>query len=246
MKEQQPHGVTELEQKLDRIDGALGKANRVSQSIGKPEFGRPELDISPSSQLNGNAYLDAAIRVGRVRRALAENAIPKLTEIKSQVQGQIDSLKVESEKTEKLRQIKELIDAGYLPPDVIEMAQENIPAQKEVEKTKFNDENLLPKITILSDGKVKLPNGREVGGKQAELLRLLVNTSEDNPKKQDQLVEELRPKVEGIKLYQLLSVARRKLVGSGLSLVTLMPWEQERAHGVKASYYTKRWRAYPC
>ena len=131
MKEQQPDGITELEQKLDKINIALGKANRVGQTIGTPEFGRPELDISPSShQLDSNAYLDATIRVGRVRKALTENAIPRLTDLKSQVQGQIDNLKVESEKTEKLQKIRELAGEGYLPVTVFERAKEIAASQK--------------------------------------------------------------------------------------------------------------------
>lgn len=243
MKEHQPHGLTELEQKLGKIDSALGKASRVSQAIGTPEFGRPELDISPSSQLDGNAYLDAAIRVGRVRKALTENAIPKLTDLKGQVQVQINDLKAQNEKEEKLQQIRELVDAGYIPTTVLEKAQVNIRAQKEVEETKLNDENLLPKITILPDRKVRLSDGREIGGKQGELLRLLANTSEQNPKQQEQLVDELWPKAGSIypktTFYHLIFLTRKELVGSGLRLVTLMPWEEERVHGKRASYYLK-------
>jgi len=126
MGEQQPHGITELEQKLDKIDFALGKASRVNQSIGTPESGRPELDISPSSQLDGNAYLDAAIRVGRVRKALAENAIPRLTDLRGEVQKQINE---REDQKEKLRQIRELMDARYLPPIALEKAQEIVLGQ---------------------------------------------------------------------------------------------------------------------
>lgn len=138
MKEQQPIGITELQRKIDRFNGALGKANRVSQTIGTPEFGRPELDISPSSQLNGDAYLDAAIKVGNVRKALTENAIPKITDLKDQTQRKIDGLEPKEQKIQKPEEIRELVRLGYLPDLVLARSQEILqtqstqPAQQEI------------------------------------------------------------------------------------------------------------------
>lgn len=156
MKEQQPHGISGLQQKLDRIDGALGKANRVSQTIGKPEFGRPELDISPYSQLEGNAYLDAAIRVGRVRKALIENAIPKLNDSKGQTQKQIDDLKTQEEKARKLEEVKELIQVGYLPDYAFKRSQEILQTQA----TQTTGRKTIPKSV---DGEPFLAVGRAAG-----------------------------------------------------------------------------------
>lgn len=123
MGEQQPVGIIALEGKINKIDGALVKANRVSQIIGTPEFGRPELDISSSSELNANAYLDTAIRVGRVRQALAENAIPKLNNSKDEAQRQIGDIKDKEQNAQKLAEITALIRLGYLPNDIIGRAQ---------------------------------------------------------------------------------------------------------------------------
>lgn len=130
MSEQQPNGIAELEQKLNKVDGAIVKANRVNNSIGKPEFGRPELDISPSSQLEDVQYLDAAIKVGRVRKALTENALPKLTDLKNQVQTQITDSKPQKEEAEKLRLIRKLVDAGHIPATVLERSQESTGVKK--------------------------------------------------------------------------------------------------------------------
>lgn len=154
MREQEPKlGISELQQKLGKIDQSLGKANRVSQSIGNPEFGRPELDISPSSQLDGNAYLNAALRVGRVRKAVTENAIPKLTDLKGQAQIQINDLKAQNEREEKLQQIRELVDAGYIPETVLERTQETVVSQKEVAIDEFD---LPTRIhNVLSRGGIK-------------------------------------------------------------------------------------------
>lgn len=118
MGEQQPIGISESQRKLGKIDQALGKADRVSHSIGTPEFGRPELDISSSSQLDRSAFLDAAIKVGRVRKALAENAVPTLTDLKNQIQGQINDPDA-AKNEEKLKVILQLVDTGYLSPTVL-------------------------------------------------------------------------------------------------------------------------------
>lgn len=121
MKEQQPLGIVELQQKLGKIDQALSKANKVSQTIGTPEFGRPELDISLTTRLSRTQYRDAAIRVGRVRKALAENAMPTLTTLKSDVEIQINDLKNKEEQAQKLEEIQRLRKLGYLPDYVIDV-----------------------------------------------------------------------------------------------------------------------------
>ena len=171
MKEQQPHGITELEQKLGKIDVALGKANRVSQTIGTPEFGRPELDISPSSQLEGVQYLDAAIKVGRVRKALAENAIPRLTTLKDQTQIQFNNLEVqnENEKEEKLQLVRELVGAGYIPATVLERTREKLAPQPEITIDKLD----LPIIirNVLRRGGIKTV-GQLLQSSREDLLRL--------------------------------------------------------------------------
>lgn len=123
MKEQQLFGIKELEQKIVQIDRALIKTNRVSHTIGTPQFGRPELDISLSSQLEDEQYLDAAIKVGKVVQALTENAIPRLIDLKAQTQTQID-LQVREQNAPKLAEITALAQLGYLPDYALKRSQE--------------------------------------------------------------------------------------------------------------------------
>lgn len=166
-----------------------------------------------------------------------------------------------------LAEISGLVLDGYLTEDdlryhhqqfeeLVLLPQRSTLLQKGIDKIKQREgaekregEGLIkekikePFIEILPDGKVRLPNGQEVGGKIAELLILLNDTSDDSQKDTGKLGKGLYPEDDDItatnNARSCIARTRKRLIGTGVELVSIIPDNISKVHGEKASHFLR-------
>ncbi len=111
-KELSVMNVDELQEHAAKSQGHLVKAQRVFETIGTAEFAPVShaLDISDATDPD---FVDNALRIGQIKQALSENAIPTLQQQNEEVESEITNRVEVLER--KVVQLQTLDEKGFLP-----------------------------------------------------------------------------------------------------------------------------------
>lgn len=203
----------------------------------------------------GNVQLgssfEATLKIGHARRSVRaslERAEKKREELSQAIGTRADEyiFQVNLQDTQ-LKQMDEMVASGDLPFEVVEKHRREF---EELRSLPQHNDYLRRGIEMLRDEfafkdwlkvheNVTIPNGKIVGGRKADLLNVLSQTSTTTHIDADDLAHRLFPdKNEAIavrRLSVLLSDARKELAGSGWSIENIAG-----VRGEKGKYYLKR------
>lgn len=173
MKETQPLTLAELEQRSRKLEAGLRKIDHVLATIGTPEWGGPDGKSGPVLvNLKGEEFLDWAVRIGKTKKNLQENAQPELLSRQKVVDDQIGI----QEARKHVAEIRDLADAGFLPEEVLERAKKVL---GQIERGKN------PMVEILVDidqREVLIEGGKKTKKFRSEIpWRIFLRLAEDAP-----------------------------------------------------------------
>lgn len=188
MREREQSQLSQLQDKLSRINRAITKIDVVSQTIGTSAFNR-RLNLC---DLRGEAFLDAAVCVGKIKEALEERTRPTLLSKREETEREIENFAGRISKAkEDVAKIRQLVQKGLLSKKVLEKAYQELerikssiaPIETAPQSIQLKSEKVV-KSERIERREVSLPDGYvvEIGGRyKPQLLERLVQSSEDNP-----------------------------------------------------------------
>lgn len=232
MKEQEQRSLEELHKAHNRVNRALTKVDTNTQTIGSPAFvGLSKLgERLDLSKLQGEPFLDAAVKVGRIKMALQENAKPKLLFQKEKVEREIVNFDRIQKVQVQLKQISQFVEKGLLSKQVLEDAQRALadislgivpPPPPEAIIRKITPVEEPPKVEegkrfVLPDGKVI----NNLSPLESVIVAKLLESSKENPLASSELVQSVYEDRVSVdvgrkRLSPLLSSIRGKLAEAG-------------------------------
>lgn len=207
--------------------------------------------IGTGSVLLGSSF-EATLKVGNARRSVRaslERAESRREELLQAIGTRADEYVFQLNlKSSQLKQMEDMVASGDLPSDIVEQHRNEF---EELSALPHNNEYLRRGIERLHDGgafndwvhaheNITLPNGKMLSGRKAELLNIMLQTSEDMQVDATELAHRLFPdKTESVALKTLsvlLSDTRKELRDSGMSIQNTV----SKVKGGRGKYYLKR------
>lgn len=232
MREQEQRPLGELQKVQVKINHALEKVGRISQTIGTRDFeGLSNLNERfDLSRFSGEEFLDTADRVGKVIEALKERAKPKLFLQKEKVEREIGNFKRIKKAQEQVERINEFVKKGYLPKSALEEAERALAnLTQSFTPPSISAEEQRPVIVgRLGRNKIEarsltLPDGQVIYNltpSESVMIAKLLGFSKENPIASSEMARFLygdKIPIDVVKdrLSVLIVAVRKKLVGVG-------------------------------
>ncbi len=200
-----------LKERQAKIEKALAKADTVYRTIGTSVFNK-HLNLAACEKVD---YLDTAVRVGRIRQALAERAKPALYSQEWAIKREMANLQFQQAK-QKCEEIEGFVKKGYLSKSDLQKAREEFEKITSQVTVGIIPPEVLPEAPVVSkeelEETVVLPDGQRVNMSKTpmDILRVIVDRGDfDNPVPISQIAAKVYPQEA---TEQNLPVVRKRIV----------------------------------